>query len=121
MSFSLEKKLLSSADLVALIGHAGPGASLSVRIHLKDGAMLKGRTSWKDDRAANEPVVTLQNPENAQEVWLIPLGGQIFYDSPPKIKSGDSGRSGFPFGTVKTRQEPINPMSDDYKFELLSE
>lgn len=121
MSFSRERNLLSAQDLVALIGVAGPGAKLPVRIHSKNGDEARGRTSWGNDRTAGGPVVIFQNPQNVEEDWLIPLGGQIVYDSPPRIKAGDSGRSGFPFGKTRVQKVPINPIAETYKFELLGE
>src|SRR3989344_8040497 len=118
-----EKKseLLDTAGLVNSIAEAGPGGSLSVRIRSKDGKRIigMGRTSWSDDRAPGGPVVIFPNPDNKEEEWLIPLGGGVFYESPPKMNSSTNPRmTGFPFGEVRAHQKHIDPMAQGYSFEL---
>src|SRR3989344_4947731 len=100
-------EFLKAADLINAIALAGPGSSLSVRIRSKDGKRIvgMGRTSWSDDRHPGGPVVIFPNPENNKEDWLIPLGGGVFFNSPPRISSSMRARNtGAPFGEVKAHQ-----------------
>ncbi len=120
--FESERKpsLLDAASLVNLIARAGPGASLSVRIHRKDGTSVLGRAVWGDDHIGSGPVVIFPNPENGGKDSFIPLGGQVVFGSPPRISSLVSARTiAVPLGKVEAHQSPINPGAQKYSFELV--
>lgn len=114
-------KLLNAKSLVNCIAHAGPGANLPVRIHRKDGTSVLGRAVWGDDRIGNGPAVIFPNPENENQEFLIPLGGQVVFGRPPRISSFESVRTiATPLGKVEAHQIPINPYAQEYSFELVS-
>jgi len=114
-------RLLNAKSLVNFIAHAGPGSSLQVRIRFKNRIIALGRTTWSDDRVGG-PTVIFSNPKNKKETFIIPLGGQVVYERPPRISSLTNARSiGTPLGEVQAHQRPINPIAQGYSFELVSE
>ena len=121
--FESERKprLLNAKSLVNFIAHAGPGSSLQVRIRFKNRIIALGKTAWSDDRVGG-PSVTFPNPKNKKESFIIPLGGQVMYDRPPKISTLTNARATqTPFGEVRAHQRPIDPIAQGYSFELVSE
>lgn len=116
-------KLLSARELVDLMADAGPGASMPVRIHLKNGESKVGRAKWHDDRV-NGPVVVIPDLKNEYNESLILLGGDVMFDSPPKrISSLTDARTlgSIPKGELKAHERPINPMAENYMFEIIQE
>ena len=116
-----EGKLIGAEELVGLIGYAGPGKRVPVRIHSRNGKEIgTGTTNWSDDRVPG-PIVAFTAPKE-KEGWLIPLGGEIRYANPPRVSSGvNVRRTGMVFGEIDAQQMPTNPMAESYQFEVLEE
>lgn len=118
---SLERKLVGAEELVWLIGHVGPGVRIPVRIYSADAEpkrIANGTTNWSDDRAGC-PVVAFNDVRSGEE-WLIPLGGQTIYKSPPRISSSmEVNHTGMYFGETTIHQQPIDISAQSFQFEVI--
>lgn len=117
------KKHLDASELVNLIGYAGPGTSLDVRVTFPDGKMCEGYTKWRDDRAPRGPVVVLRDATGKDE-GIIELGGHIIYSPVPPTTHNDvraRARVAQHGGETQAIKMPIEPHARQLVFELLPE
>jgi len=114
-------KLISPQELVSLLGNAGPVRNIRVRIHFQSGSTAEGAVRWHDDRVMGPAIIIFKKDNPTQEDGIIPLGGEIFFDQPPKVSSVNMVRTtAIPFWEVSAHQVPIHPMASGLSFEVIN-
>jgi hypothetical protein len=116
-----EPKLIDARTLIQQMTAAGPAPGLRVRIFSKsDGKLFAvGETRWRDDRISG-PSIVFPSPENKNQEWIIALGGDTYFDLPPRVSSNMSARAMAPtFGKVEAHTRDIDPMTEGYLFEII--
>lgn len=105
-----------------MVGNAGPGADIRVRVHFPGGSSKIGQVKWNDDRV-NGPAIVIPDTENPFNEGVIQLGGSILYEMPPRISSTDSARNRLlPADHVmEALKMPIHPDAQRLTFEIIKE
>ncbi len=111
---------VDASGLLSLLGTAGPGADMHIRVYFKDGHTEEGIAKWDDDRA-NGPCIVLPNKKDPFDEGIIPLGGEVVYGKPPNMNSSDRvGSMPIMFGEpVPPVQKEIDPHTKGIRFEVI--